>query len=324
MGENRLDRLAFGGAGVEQKSLAISGGSAGEVLAENARWQHASVLDVQLGRVAPGQREPGAVRIHTGGRGSAGLLGRHVLPVQFLSVEACEIEKSARPGAAYSPKAILEEADLVEAHLEGALFAKGRCAPHPASPGAHRPRDVPGGEPGGSGHRRRVGSGERVDRCRPQPCAPGGNRRVPGLVSPRALLRRLAGWRATGRSRSARSRRRSARRRHAWRTPHHRLAIRAGGRSSRRERQALGGKNDCRGSEAGAPRPDLRCPKPRQRSMQAGTGPVSSLPRAARRPAATTRSAPSNWKCGRKCATAVYTPGFPGTGFTATFASRNG
>ena len=126
MGENRLDRLAFGGAGVEQKSLAISGGSAGEVLAENARWQHASVLDVQLAewRLDNANLEQCAFI-----RADAEALDFSAVTFSqcnfFRSKLARSKIRSAR-GCIFA-EGYLEEADLVEAHLEGALFAKANA-----------------------------------------------------------------------------------------------------------------------------------------------------------------------------------------------------
>ena len=122
-GENEIDRIAFNGAGCAQDALTLSGCSFGSVAAENADWSRSAAVGMDLRNWSmDGARFEQCSFIRVEGD------GLDLSPVRF---ERCNLYQSDLretrirwgEGTIFA-ECHCEEADFVDARLDGALFAK--------------------------------------------------------------------------------------------------------------------------------------------------------------------------------------------------------
>ena len=123
LGDNRIGNIAFNGAGTEQRSLTISGGSADAVLAENARWWHASVLDAHLAEWRLDNANLEQCAFIRADAEDLDLSSTTFTRCNLFRSKFAKAKIRSAEGSIFA-ECDLEEADLVEARLDGALFAR--------------------------------------------------------------------------------------------------------------------------------------------------------------------------------------------------------
>lgn len=121
------ERLAFSGAGTEQRAASIAGCTISEVLAENSRWEALNAVNVDLGKW----------RLANGVLSQCVLIDCQApeLDLSQITFDRCNLHRSNLAGATLRSAAgslfsesVLDNADFRGADLEGALFARAQAA----------------------------------------------------------------------------------------------------------------------------------------------------------------------------------------------------